>query len=66
MVCFNGIAFDDPAVAENLRQIVVANGLIAETSGARDQVIKIMPALNIPLEALHAGLKIMHEAAAQM
>jgi diaminobutyrate-2-oxoglutarate transaminase len=63
---FQGIAFNDPEVAESMRQKLVAKYLIAETSGPHDEVIKVMPALNIPLEALHEGLHIMHDAAKLM
>lgn len=38
------------------------NGLICETSGPQDEVIKILAPLNIPMELLEKGLTILEEA----
>jgi diaminobutyrate-2-oxoglutarate transaminase len=38
------------------------NGLIVETSGGRDEVIKLLPPLTIELEKLLAGLDILEQA----
>lgn len=40
------------------------NGLIIETSGAHDEVLKILAALTTPLELLHKGFDILEEAVA--
>lgn len=40
------------------------NGLIIETSGADDEVVKVLVALTVPVETLRKGLKILLEAAA--
>jgi diaminobutyrate-2-oxoglutarate transaminase len=40
------------------------NGLIIETSGADDEVVKVLAALTTPVETFRKGLKILLEAAA--
>ncbi|MGM0578071.1 MAG: hypothetical protein ACQEXJ_20270 [Myxococcota bacterium] len=37
-------------------------GLVIETAGADDQVIKLLPPLTIPREALDQGLDIVQES----
>jgi len=39
-----------------------ARGLIIETSGARDEVVKVLAPLTIPMEQLKAGLDILEAA----
>jgi len=39
-----------------------AQGLVVETSGAHDQVVKILAPLNTPIELLTQGLDILHAA----
>ncbi len=36
--------------------------MLVETSGPQDEVVKLMPALNIPDEDLQKGLAILEEA----
>lgn len=57
-----GLAFDDPALAGRISQEAFRNGLIIETAGARDEVIKVLPALVIERELLDRGLDILAEA----
>ncbi|MGZ6834197.1 MAG: diaminobutyrate--2-oxoglutarate transaminase, partial [Mycobacteriaceae bacterium] len=38
------------------------NGLLAETSGPSDEVVKLLPALTITEDELDHGLKILAEA----
>lgn len=59
---FYGIEFGDPARAERARTMVAELGVVAETSGARNQVLKLMPALNIPLSQLEEGLALISSA----
>ncbi|TFL10253.1 diaminobutyrate--2-oxoglutarate transaminase [Pusillimonas caeni] len=41
-------------------------GLVIETSGANDEVLKVLPALTIPEEQLKAGLEIIERSVAQV
>lgn len=55
----------DVGTGERAAQIcrhAFANGLVVETSGAHDQVVKILAPLNIPLDLLTQGLDILHAA----
>lgn len=63
---FQGIAFENPEIAEKMRAGLAGQYVIAETSGSLDQVLKIMPPLNIPLETLRAGLDALHKVAASL
>ena len=38
------------------------NGLIVERVGRGNAVIKVMPALNVPVETLETGLRILADA----
>ncbi|TVS13948.1 MAG: diaminobutyrate--2-oxoglutarate transaminase [Wenzhouxiangella sp.] len=57
-----GIEFADPAIAAECSKEAFARGLIVETAGVDDQVLKLLPPLMIPDEDLEAGLKILEEA----
>ncbi|MGO2861929.1 MAG: aminotransferase class III-fold pyridoxal phosphate-dependent enzyme, partial [Brevibacterium sp.] len=54
-----GLHFEDDEVAEKVAAYAFDNGLLLETSGPKDEVIKIMPPLTISAEDLKAGLDIM-------
>ncbi|WP_210604330.1 diaminobutyrate--2-oxoglutarate transaminase [Brevibacterium oceani] len=54
-----GIHFEDTEVAEKVAAYAFERGLLLETSGAEDEVIKIMPALTIDSRDLQAGLDII-------
>jgi diaminobutyrate-2-oxoglutarate transaminase len=54
-----GIHFEDTEVAEKVAAYAFEHGLLLETSGAEDEVIKIMPALTIDSRDLQAGLDII-------
>lgn len=54
-----GIHFEDTEVAEKVAAYAFEQGLLLETSGADDEVIKIMPPLTIDSRDLQAGLDIM-------
>lgn len=57
-----GLLFDDPAVAGKVAAQAYVNGLLIETSGPRDEVVKIMPPLTISDTDLDAGLDILEAA----
>jgi diaminobutyrate-2-oxoglutarate transaminase len=59
-----GIAFREPELAGELCRAAFRNGLIMETSGAYDEVAKLMPPLTIETELLEQGLEIMKLALA--
>ncbi|OGB20494.1 MAG: diaminobutyrate--2-oxoglutarate transaminase [Burkholderiales bacterium RIFCSPLOWO2_02_FULL_57_36] len=59
-----GLAFEDPALADRVTELSFQNGLIIETSGGRDEVIKLLTPLTIEPEKLLAGLDILEQAVA--
>lgn len=59
-----GLAFKDPALADRVTALAFQNGLIIETSGGRDEVIKLLTPLTIEPEKLLAGLDILEQALA--
>jgi diaminobutyrate-2-oxoglutarate transaminase len=59
-----GLAFKDPALADRITELAFQNGLIIETSGGRDEVIKLLTPLTIEQEKLLAGLDILEQAVA--
>lgn len=59
-----GLAFEDPALADRVTSLAFQNGLIIETSGGSDEVIKLLAPLTIEAETLLAGLDILEQALA--
>ncbi len=59
-----GLAFKDPELADRVTALAFQNGLIIETSGGRDEVIKLLTPLTIEAEKLLAGLDILEQALA--
>jgi diaminobutyrate-2-oxoglutarate transaminase len=59
-----GLAFKDPSLADRVTELSFQNGLIIETSGGRDEVIKLLTPLTIESEKLLAGLDILEQAVA--
>jgi len=51
-----GLRWPDATVADRVSQAAYARGLICETSGAADQVLKLLPPLTVPLDVLAEGL----------
>lgn len=51
-----------PELAGQVSQAAFARGLVIETSGARDEVLKFLPALTISSDELEQGLEIVREA----
>lgn len=54
-----GLDVREGATARQIIDACFGNGLLIESSGADDQVLKIMPALNIPVQQLVDGLGIL-------
>jgi len=59
----HGLEFSQPGLAQKVAAIAFDLGLLAETAGPADQVVKLMPPLTISDEDLAAGLVILAEAA---
>lgn len=59
-----GLAFKDPALADRVTTLAFQNGLIIETSGGHDEVVKLLTPLTIEPEKLLAGLDILEQAVA--
>jgi diaminobutyrate-2-oxoglutarate transaminase len=57
-----GLEMDEDGLAVAVSRAAFARGLIVETCGVRDQVLKLLPPLNIPDEALRAGLDLLAES----
>jgi len=57
-----GIALNAPGAAEAVAAECFANGLVIETSGAEDEVVKILCPLTIPDADLNQGLDILSAA----
>ena len=57
-----GIVFDDPEAANKIAAEAFRNGLLIETSGPQDEVVKLMPPLTISAEDLARGLDILEAA----
>lgn len=57
-----GLVFEQPERAGKVCQLAFDEGLLAETSGPSDQVVKLLPALTITDDELKHGLSILAEA----
>lgn len=57
-----GVACADPALADRITSIAFQNGLIIETSGGNDDVVKLLMPLTIEQETLLKGLDILEQA----
>ena len=60
-----GVAFEDPELAVETSRQAFARRLIVETSGPRDEVLKILPPLTIDWATLGQGLEIIEQSAAE-
>jgi len=59
-----GLSWTDPTIAGRVSQHAYARGLIIETSGAKNQVLKFLPPLTISEAELEKGLAIVEDAVA--
>ena len=57
-----GISFDDAKIASKISEAAFKRGLVIETSGAEDQVLKLLPPLTITERELVKGLAILKAA----
>lgn len=57
-----GLAFEDASLATKICRIAFDRGLLAETSGPTDAVVKLLPPLTVTDEELDHGLRILTEA----
>lgn len=60
-----GLDVRDGELARKVIDACFACGLLLESSGADDQVLKIMPSLNIPMPQLHEGLHLLSTVVAE-
>lgn len=63
---FRGIEFEDSALAQQIAARAYAGGLIIETSGIDNQVLKFLPALTITPAQITQGLHILKQAFAEV
>jgi len=59
-----GLMFEDTQVAKKIAAECYEHGLVIETSGPEDEVVKVMPPLTIDAGDLQRGLDILAEATA--
>ena len=57
-----GIEFPDHSLANKISKTAFGHGLIVETAGPNDEVLKVLPPLTIEYDALREGLRIITEA----
>jgi len=57
-----GIEFDFPEAAGEVSRTAFDRGLLIETAGPQDEVLKLLPPLTIPRDALERGLGIIRES----
>lgn len=57
-----GIEFPDKTIATQVSREAFQRGLIIETAGANDEVLKVLPSLTIPTDELRRGLWILQDS----
>jgi len=57
-----GVAFEDAELAEEISATCFNKGLIIETAGIDDEVLKLLPSLTMNEDELNRGLNIIEEA----
>ncbi|PKT69340.1 diaminobutyrate--2-oxoglutarate transaminase [Streptomyces populi] len=57
-----GLEFRDPELARRVGRAAFTRGLLVETSGARDEVLKLLPPLTVSDAELDEGLEIVAES----
>ena len=63
---FRGIEFEDVSLAQKVAARAYAHGLIIETSGIDNQVLKFLPALTITAAQIAQGVQILEQAFAEV
>lgn len=61
-----GIRFPDPTAAGRIAAASYERGLLVETSGPEDEVLKTMPALTITADELRSGIDVIAAATAEV
>jgi diaminobutyrate-2-oxoglutarate transaminase len=61
-----GVAFDDAALASQVSQACFDAGMVVETAGMDDQVLKLLPSLTISDEDLTLGLDTIEKSLAMV
>lgn len=61
-----GLCFEDVEVANKVAAAGFEKGLLMETSGPEDEVLKLMPAMTIELDVLERGVNILAECVAEV
>ena len=56
-----GLRFQDAHLARQVATMCFNKGVILETAGAKDEVIKLLPSLNIENKYLEQGISILEE-----
>ncbi len=59
-----GIETSVPEIASKLAESAFKKGLVVETAGAEDEVLKLLPPLTVTVEAIDRAIEILHECAA--
>lgn len=59
-----GVSFDDVTLAQRAAHVAFERGLVIETAGAEDQVLKLLPPLTLTCDELARGLDIITDAVA--
>ncbi len=57
-----GLCFSDQKIASAISKIALDQNLIIETSGPNDEVLKLLPPLNISIDDLEKGLSIIEKS----
>ncbi|MFF2777353.1 diaminobutyrate--2-oxoglutarate transaminase [Streptomyces sp. NPDC058052] len=58
----HGLSFRDPALAGRVGREAFTRGLLVETAGARDEVVKLLPPLTVSDDELSEGLALLEES----
>jgi diaminobutyrate-2-oxoglutarate transaminase len=61
-----GVAFEDAALASQVSQACFDAGMVVETAGMEDQVLKLLPSLTISEEDLNLGLDTIEKSLAMV
>ncbi|WP_433603132.1 diaminobutyrate--2-oxoglutarate transaminase [Nocardia sp. CA-135953] len=55
----HGVVFDDPSQAGKVCQVAFERGLLVETSGSLDEVVKLLPPLTVTDDEVEYGLRVL-------
>ncbi len=61
-----GLAFDEPEIADEVCRQAFDRGLLVETSGPEDEVVKLLPPLTVSPSELDEGLGILSESVSEV